>query len=157
MKEVSRRQEKEYEERVIEINRVSRTVKGGRRIRFRALVVVGDRKGKVGLGVGKSTEVANSIAKATSQAKKRMVKIPISKEGSVLHDVKATYGATTVMVKPAKEGASVIAGGTVRAVVEALGLKNVVAKSIGSTNKINNAKAAILALGKTVAAANRAE
>lgn len=141
--------EKEFDERVVEINRVSRTVKGGRRIRFRALVVVGDKKGRVGLGIGKSGEVATAIQKATAQAKKRLVKIEISKADSVLHDARSTYGTTTVLLKPAPEGTSVIAGGTVRAVVEVVGIKNVVAKSIGSTNKINNARATIEALKKS--------
>lgn len=141
--------DKEFDERVVEINRVSRTVKGGRRIRFRALVVVGDKKGRVGLGLGKSGEVASAIQKATAQAKKRLVKIEISKSNSIFHDSKSTYCATTVLLKPAPEGTSVIAGGTVRAVVEVVGIKNVVAKSIGSTNKVNNARATIEALKKS--------
>lgn len=141
--------EKEFDERVVEINRVSRTVKGGRRIRFRALVVVGDKKGRVGIGIGKSGEVAGAIQKATSQAKRKFVKIEISKSKSIFHDSKSKYCATTVLLKPAPEGTSVIAGGTVRAVVEAVGIRNIVAKSIGSTNKINNARATIEALKKS--------
>lgn len=135
----------ETEERVVSIDRISRTVKGGRRIRFRALVVMGDRHGHVGLGVAKANDVQGAIAKAKNQAAKTRLKVPI-KNGTIAHEVTQVFGTTKVLLKPAPQGHSIIAGGPVRAVVELVGIKNIVSKSIGSSNMINNAMATYLAL-----------
>jgi len=132
-------------EKVIEIDRVSRTVKGGRRIRFRALVVVGDGKGKVGLGVGKASDVSQSISKASTYARRHMNDILIVNE-TIPYEILMRHGSALVMLKPASKGTSLIAGGTVRAVIEAAGIKNIVAKSLGSANKLNIAKATMAAL-----------
>jgi small subunit ribosomal protein S5 len=135
----------EDDERVVSIDRISRTVKGGRRIRFRALVIVGNRNGRVGIGVSKANDVQTAIAKAKRVAKKTFITVPIVNE-TIPHEIKITFGTTTVLLKPAPEGHSIIAGGPVRAVVELAGIKNIVSKSIGSANMINNATATYLAL-----------
>jgi small subunit ribosomal protein S5 len=132
-------------EKVIQVDRVARTVKGGRRIRFRALVVVGDRKGRVGIGTGKATEVSIAVAKATTFARRHMHQITIVNETIPL-EIRKTYGSAMVYMKPAPKGTSVIAGGSVRAIIEAAGIKNLVAKSLGSANKLNNCQATLLGL-----------
>jgi small subunit ribosomal protein S5 len=137
---------KQFEEKVIEIARVSRTVKGGKRIGFRALIVIGDKAGKVGIGLGKSTEVAGAIRKAANQAKKNIVNIKITDRGTIGREILSDLGATKVLLRPAPEGTSIIAGGVVRAVCELSGIRNLVAKSLGSNNKINAAKATIKGL-----------
>lgn len=135
----------ENEDRVVSIDRISRTVKGGRRIRFRALVVIGDRNGHVGLGVAKGNDVQGAIAKAKNKAMKTQMSVEI-KNGTIAHEVVQVFGTTKVILKPAPQGHSIIAGGPVRAVVELAGIKNIVSKSIGSSNMINNATATYLAL-----------
>lgn len=135
----------EMEDRVVSIDRISRTVKGGRRIRFRALVIIGNRAGLVGMGVAKANDVQTAIAKAKNNANKTKVTIPIVKD-SIAHEVVQVFGTTKILLKPAPAGHSIIAGGPVRAVVELAGIKNIVSKSIGSPNKINNATATFLAL-----------
>ena len=138
---------KDFYEKVVQIDRITRTVRGGRRMRFRALVVVGDKNGKIGYGLAKASEVALAVAKATSIAKKKMVIIPII-NGTIPHQIKYQDGAACVLLKPAKEGTSVIAGGSVRSVVEAAGIRNIVAKIIGTNNKVANVRATVLALSK---------
>lgn len=135
------------DERLIEISRVSRTVKGGRRLRFRALVVVGNHQGKVGLGVAKAPEVTGAIAKATGLASKKMLTVPLI-NGTIPLEVKGHFGAAVVLLKPARRGSSIIAGGTVRIIAEVTGIENLVAKILGSKSKLNNAKATILAFEK---------
>jgi len=135
----------EFEERVIQIDRVTRVVKGGRRMRFRATVVVGNKNGKIGLGVEKSSEVTGAITKAVSQAKKHMVTIVLRKN-TIPHEVFAKKSGARVFLKPASEGTGVIAGGAVRAVLEAAGVKDILSKMLGSNSKINNAYATIEAL-----------
>lgn len=132
----------ELEERVVSINRVSKTVKGGRRMQLTALVVVGDGKGKVGIGLGKSQEVPNAIKKGVEDAKKNIFKVPITEDGSVPHEIIGEYGAGRVMIKPAVQGTGVMAGGPVRAVMELAGIKNVITKSLGTSNALNIVKAA---------------
>ncbi len=132
----------ELEERVVSINRVSKTVKGGRRMQLTALVVVGDGKGKVGLGMGKSQEVPNAIRKGVEDAKKNMFKVPLTEDGSVPHEIIGEYGAGRVLIKPAVPGTGVMAGGPVRAVMELAGVKNVITKSLGTSNAMNIVKAA---------------
>lgn len=132
----------ELEERVVSINRVSKTVKGGRRMQLTALVVVGDGNGKVGLGLGKSQEVPNAIKKGVEDAKKNMFTVPLTDEGSVPHEIVGEYGAGRVLIKPAVPGTGVMAGGPVRAIMELAGVKNVITKSLGTSNAMNIVKAA---------------
>jgi len=130
----------EYTDTVININRVTKVVKGGKNFSFSAMVVVGDGAGAVGYGQGKALEVPSAIKKAVMAAKKSMIKIPVL-DGTIPHEVNERFGAAQVLLKPAKEGTGVIAGGAVRAVVEAAGIRDIVTKSLGSDNKINIVKA----------------
>ena len=134
------REQSEFIEKVVYLNRVSKTVKGGRVMKFSALVVVGDGKGTVGYGLGKAAEVSEAILKGIADAKKNMVKVSIV-NGTIPHDVIGVYGAGTVMLKPATEGIGVIAGGAVRAVMEAVGIRNICAKCLRSNNPQNVVKA----------------
>ena len=130
----------EFIEKVVYLNRVSKTVKGGRVMKFSALVVVGDGKGTVGYGLGKAAEVSEAILKGIADAKKNMVKVSVV-NGTIPHDVIGVFGAGTVMLKPATEGIGVIAGGAVRAVMEAVGIRNICAKCLRSNNPQNVVKA----------------
>ncbi|PMQ00983.1 MAG: 30S ribosomal protein S5 [Dictyoglomus sp. NZ13-RE01] len=134
-----------FKERVVEIRRVAKVVKGGKNLRFRALVVVGDEQGTVGVGIAKAAEVPDAIRKATRRAKKNAVKVAISK-GTIPHEVVGKLGASKILLKPAAPGTGVIAGGAARAVLELAGIKNVLAKSLGSTTAINLAQATLNAL-----------
>lgn len=140
------KEKKEFEERVIEVNRVSRTVKGGRRLRFRALVAIGNLHGKVGIGLGKANEVAVAVTKAVNRAKKNIIEVPIIND-TIAHEVRARFGGAYIFLKPAAPGTSVIAGGTIRTVIELAGIKNILSKAFGSSNKVNNVQATFLALG----------
>lgn len=139
------REAKEYEEEVIEIRRVTRVVKGGRRLRFRATVVIGNRKGKVGVGTGKSVEVTGAIQKAISQAKKNLVTIVLN-EGTIPHEIKIKYKSAKLLLFPAGPGTGIIAGGTARKVLGLAGVKNILSKTIGSSNKLLNTYATYEAL-----------
>ena len=132
----------EFIEKVVYLNRVSKTVKGGRVMKFSALVVVGDGKGNVGLGLGKSAEVPLAISKAVEDAKKNMFHVEVTEAGSVPHAVEGHYGAGRVLIKPAIEGTGVIAGGPVRPLFELAGITNVLSKSLGTNNALNMIKAA---------------
>lgn len=136
------REASEFEERVVFINRVAKTVKGGRRMSLVALVVVGDGKGNVGVGMGKSAEVPTAISKASIDAKKHMFHVPVTDEGTVPHEVLGEFGSARLLIKPAVEGTGVIAGGAVRPLFELAGIKNVLSKSLGSSNGLNIIKAA---------------
>ncbi|MBP9738406.1 30S ribosomal protein S5 [Candidatus Saccharibacteria bacterium] len=138
-------EEKVFEEVVINIDRVARVVKGGRRFRFKALVVVGDGKKRVGVGVSKGSDVQAAVAKATAVAKKNIMTIPIYK-GTIPHEVYDKLGGAKVLLKPASPGTGIIAGGTVRAILNVTGVHNVLSKSLGSSNKVNTAYATINAL-----------
>jgi len=138
-------EEKQFDERIIHVNRVARVVKGGRRFRFQALVVVGDRKNKVGIGVSKGADVTAAVTKATDVAKKHMITVNLYK-GTVPHDAIGRVGGAKILVKPASAGTGLIAGGVVRTVLEVAGVSNVLSKSLGSTNKINTAYATLDAL-----------
>ena len=144
-KTVQFREEKKYDERVINIDRVARVVKGGRRFRFRALVVVGDHKGSVGIGVAKGADVTTAITKAADVAKKEMVKVTLYKH-TIPHEVEAKVSGANVLIKPASPGTGIIAGGAVRAVLEVVGVSDVLSKSLGSSNKVNIAYAVVAAL-----------
>lgn len=140
---------KEFEELVINIDRVARVVKGGRRFRFKALVVVGNRKGKVGVGVSKGQDVQTAVAKATDVAKKHLITIPVS-NGTIPHDAEIKLSGARVLIKPAAPGTGIIAGGVVRQIIGVTGINNMLSKSLGSTNKVNIAYATIEALRSLV-------
>lgn len=147
-----RRQEvKEFEERVVTINRVTKVVKGGRKMRFAALVVVGDKKGRVGFGTGKANEVPDAIRKASEAAKKNLITVPMV-HGTITHEVTGNFGSGSVFLRPASEGTGIIAGGPVRAVVELAGYTNILSKCLGSRTPINMVRATVegLASLKTV-------
>ena len=131
------KKDKEFEEKVVQIDRVTYVVAGGKRMRFRVLVVVGNRKGKVGVGVAKATEIPHAVQKAVSQAKKRFIDVPM-KNGTILHEITYKYGPARIFLKPASTGTGIIAGGPVRAVVELAGITDILSKMLGSENKINN-------------------
>lgn len=137
---------KEFEERVVAINRVTKVVKGGKRMKFSALVVVGNGKGKFGFATGKSGEVPDAIKKAVDRAKKNLIDVKMVKGGTIPHDIIGRFGATRVFLKPAPEGTGIIAGGPVRAILELSGVKNVYSKVYGSRNKINIIRATANAL-----------
>ena len=140
------REQKLYEEEVISIGRVTKVTKGGRHFRFSAVVVVGDRKGKVGLGTGKSNEVPDAIKKASQAAQKNIVKVSIVEERTIPHEAIGVCGASRVMLRPANKGTGVKAGGPVRSVLEMAGVKDILSKSLGSSTKVNMAYATLEAL-----------
>jgi small subunit ribosomal protein S5 len=133
----------EFADRLVAINRVSKTVKGGKRFGFAALVVVGDQRGRVGFGKGKAKEVPEAIRKATEQAKRQLIRVPLKDARTLHHDMEGRHGAGKVVMRTAVAGTGIIAGGPMRAVFEMLGLQDVVAKSIGSTNPYNMIRATI--------------
>lgn len=137
-----------YEEKVIAINRVSKSTKGGRHMSFSATVVVGDRKGRVGLGTGKAAEVVDAISKAVKAAEKNIIRIELVEDRTLSHEVTGVCGAAKVLIRPAKAGRGIIAGGPVRNVLELAGVKDIVSKSLGSNTQINTARATIDALKK---------
>ncbi len=138
---------KEFDEKMIQVNRVSKKTKGGNRMSFSALMVVGDHKGRVGVGIGKAHDVSSAMAKGVSYATRHLLKVPM-RGTTIPHSVRIKYGAAQLLLKPAPAGSGVIAGGPVRSVVEAAGIKDVVGKVLGTNNKISNVYAAMKALGQ---------
>lgn len=144
----SRTREKEitFQERVLQIRRVSKVVKGGKKLSFRAIVVIGNERGQVGVGVGKASDVIGAVRKGVADAKKHLIDIPLTKANSITHPINGIGGGAKVMMRPAAPGTGVIAGGAVRTVLELAGVRNILAKQLGSSNPLNNARAAIDAL-----------
>ena len=142
-KQTNEAKNKEFEELVVEVKSVTKVTKGGRNRRFSTIVVIGDRKGKVGLGTGKASEVPDAIKKAIQAANKNLITVPLVEGRTIPHEVVGRSGAARVMLKPAKEGTGVIAGGSVRAILDLAGVRDVVSKSLGARTKLNMAEAAM--------------
>ena len=140
------REEKEFDQKIIDLARVTRVMAGGKRMRFRAAVVIGDHKGRVGFGLAKGTDVSIAIGKAVRKAEKNVTTVPLTKDGSIPHEMLLKEGAAKIMLKPAGTGHGVKAGGAMRIVLELAGIENVTGKMLGSGNKINNSRATISAL-----------
>jgi len=138
----------DWQERVVQIRRVSKTVKGGKKMSFRAIVVVGNEKGQVGVGVGKAGDVIGAVRKGVSDGKKNLVRVPLTPNNSIPTLSKGRDGAANVLIRPAAPGTGVIAGGSIRTVLELAGIKNVLAKRLGSKTPLNNARAAMVALSQ---------
>ncbi|PSB08690.1 30S ribosomal protein S5 [Pleurocapsa sp. CCALA 161] len=135
-----------WQERVVQIRRVSKVVKGGKKLSFRAIVVVGNEKGQVGVGVGKAADVIGAVRKGVADAKKQLVEVSLTKSSSIVHVTNGIAGGAKVFMRPASPGTGVIAGGAVRTVLELAGVKNILAKQLGSNSPLNNARAAVDAL-----------
>jgi len=135
-----------FEEKIVQIKRVTKVVKGGKKLTFRAVVIIGDSKRKVGVGIGRADDVNLAIDKAVINGKKNLINVPLTFNFSIPHVVKASYGACSIMLRPSSSGTGVIAGGSVRTVLELAGVQNILGKQFGSSNILNNAKATILAL-----------
>ena len=140
-------EKKEFDQRILELARVTRVTKGGKRMRFRACVVIGDRKGRVGYGIAKGADVAQSVNKAATQAKKRLLTVPMANE-TIPYAVVTKFAAASIILKPAPKGTGIKAGGAMRVVLELAGVPNAVGKILGSNNKINNTKATMKALSQ---------
>ncbi len=140
-----RREKPEFENRLLDLARVTRVVKGGRRFSFRATVAIGDRKGRVGVGVAKGTDVSSAMQKAINDAKKNLITVPM-KDGTIPHDIILKHGSARLIMKPAKSGRGVIAGGAVRTIINLAGIRDIVTKSLGTSNKLNVARATCEAL-----------
>lgn len=147
-KKGNRTKEKEttWQERVIQIRRVSKVVKGGKKLSFRAIVIVGNERGQVGVGVGKASDVIGAVRKGVADGKKQLIDISLTKNNSITHVAKGAAGGASVIIRPAAPGTGVIAGGAVRTVLELAGVKNILAKQLGSKSPLNNARAAVNAL-----------
>ena len=139
-------QDIKFVERLIKISRVSKVTKGGKKLSFRAIVVIGDENGKVGVGVAKADDVVNAFKKAKTDGRKNLIRFPLTKSLSIPHQVIGNFGACKIIMRPSIEGSGVIAGGAVRIVLEVAGVKNIIAKQLGSNNLLNNARASICAL-----------
>jgi small subunit ribosomal protein S5 len=145
-KNIIRLSKLKFEEKIVQIKRVTKVVKGGKKLTFRAIVIIGDTKRKVGVGIGRADDVNLAIDKAVLNGKKNLINLPLTLQSSIPHVVKAKYGACSIMLRPSSSGTGVIAGGSVRTVLELGGVQNILAKQFGSSNILNNAKATILAL-----------
>lgn len=141
------RERPEFEQKLVDVARVVRVVAGGRRFRFRTCVVIGNKKGKVGVGIAKGADVTGAVEKAVARAKKKLVQVPIV-DGTIPHQIQVKYKSANVLLKPARQGAGIIAGGSVRAVMELAGIRDITSKMLGSANKVSNVQACILAFKK---------
>lgn len=135
---------REFDQKVVEVKRVTRVTGGGKRMRFRALIVIGDHKGKVGIGLRKGNDVAEAVNKAVNEAKKNMITLPLVND-TIPHEIKLKYKSSQIIILPARPGTGVIAGGAVRSVLDMAGVKNVISKMLGSNNKVNNVRATFAA------------
>lgn len=142
----SKEQEVSWIERVIQIKRVTKVVKGGKKLSFRAIIIIGNEKGQVGVGIGKATDVIGAVKKGVTNAKKHIVHVPLTKNQSIPHRIDGVSGAAQVLMRPSAPGSGVIAGGAVRTVLELAGIQNILTKQLGSSNTLNNARATIDAL-----------
>jgi small subunit ribosomal protein S5 len=142
----AKEKETDWQERVVQIRRVTKVVKGGKKLSFRAIVIVGNERGQVGVGVGKASDVIGAVRKGVADGKKHLVEVPLTKSNSIPHPVNGVGGGAKVMMRPAAPGTGVIAGGAVRTVLELAGVRNILAKQLGSGNPLNNARAAANAL-----------
>jgi small subunit ribosomal protein S5 len=142
----SREKETDWQERVVQIRRVTKVVKGGKKLSFRAIVVVGNERGQVGVGVGKASDVIGAVKKGVADGKKHLIEVPLTKANSIPHPATGSGGGAKVMMRPAAPGTGVIAGGAVRTVLELAGVRNILAKQLGSGNPLNNARATVSAL-----------
>lgn len=140
------REEQEFDQKIIDVSRVTRVTEGGKQMSFRATVAIGDRKGRVAIGLGKGLDVTNAINKAVGRAKKDLVTVPLDEVGTIPHNLEQKFGAAKIMLRPAPQGTGIIAGGIMRMILELSGVRNVVGKMYGSKNKVNNSKATIEAL-----------
>ena len=145
-KHIKSKEEITWEEKVVQVKRVTKVVKGGKKLSFRAIVVIGDENGKVGVGVAKADDVVNAFKKAKTDGRKNLIRFPLTKSLSIPHQVIGNFGACKIIMRPSIEGSGVIAGGAVRIVLEVAGIKNIIAKQLGSNNLLNNARASICAL-----------
>lgn len=132
-----------WEERVIQVKRVTKVVKGGKKLSFRAVIIVGDENGQVGVGIGKATDVIGAVKKGVTDAKKNIISIPLTRDSSIPHHTQGISGAAQVIMRPSAPGSGVIAGGAVRTVLELAGIRNILTKQLGSNNMLNNARATI--------------
>jgi small subunit ribosomal protein S5 len=132
--------------KTVKIRRITKVVKGGKKIRFGALVISGNKKGRVGVGIGKANDIRDAIKKAVSDSKRNLIAVPLTKNYSIQHTTKGQFGASNVIIKPAVTGSGIVAGGSIRTLLEAAGVQNISAKQLGSKNLLNNARAAINAL-----------
>jgi len=142
----SKDQEITWTERVVQVKRVTKVVKGGKKLSFRAVTIVGNEKGQVGVGIGKATDVIGAVKKGVADAKKHIVSVPLTKDNSIPHQIDGISGAAQVLMRPSAPGSGVIAGGAVRTVLELAGIQNILTKQLGSSNSLNNARATINAL-----------
>ena len=149
-----KREKPEYDQKLLDLARVARVVKGGRRFRFRATLVIGNRKGKVGVGVGKGTDVSDAIKKAFDDAKKNMISVTLL-NNTIPHDISYKLGSARIILKPASQGRGIIAGGAIRTVVDLAGIKDIVSKSLGTSNKLNVARATVAAFSELAESRSR--
>ena len=147
-KKKNKEQDSNWEERVVQVRRVTKVVKGGKKLSFRAILVVGDEKGQVGVGIGKASDVIGAVKKAVTDAKKHIITIPLTKFDSIPHPINGWSGAAKIIMRPSAQGSGVIAGGSIRTVLELAGVKNILAKQLGSSNPLNNARATLDGLSK---------
>ena len=147
-KKKNKEQDSNWEEIVVQVRRVTKVVKGGKKLSFRAILVVGDEKGQVGVGIGKASDVIGAVKKAVTDAKKHIITIPLTKFDSIPHPINGWSGAAKIIMRPSAQGSGVIAGGSIRTVLELAGVKNILAKQLGSSNPLNNARATLDGLSK---------